>query len=261
MAAEREPRLGHPDRRAGDRQVPARPALLGDVADEATTVVGRCLSYGDGITYWPVAEIVRALAGAPSEAAVAALVDGESPTAESELIAARRLPRGRLRLRAVSVEEAQWAFRKLVERIARDRPLVVAVEDIHWAEPASCDCSSTSRRSPTAVPVLLVCLAGPSCRTHPAWGSAVRARALPSRARAAATEERGGAVRRTARGRRADQRGPRGAPDRRRGNPVLPAADGRDAAQRPAMTPEGSRTPSRRFSPPGSTACPTPSAP
>ena len=57
-------------------------AFLADVREDATAVVGRCLPYGDGITYWPVAEIVRQLAGAGTEAAIAALARGGAAQAK-----------------------------------------------------------------------------------------------------------------------------------------------------------------------------------
>jgi class 3 adenylate cyclase/tetratricopeptide (TPR) repeat protein len=190
VAAEREPRLVTLIGAPGIGKSRLVRALLGDVADQATTVVGRCLPYGDGITYWPVAEIVRALAGAPSEAAVAALVDGESPTTESELIAARVCRAAGFVSGTVSVEEAQWAFRKLVERVARDRPVIVAVEDIHWAEPSLLALLEHVATVADAVPVLLVCVARPElAETHPAWGSAVRERATSIALERLSTEE------------------------------------------------------------------------
>ncbi len=179
VAAEREPRLVTLIGAAGIGKSRLVRALLGEVADEATTVVGRCLPYGDGITYWPVAEIVRALAGAPSEAAVAALVDGDTPDAESELIAARVCRAAGFVPGTVSVEEAQWAFRKLMERVARDRPLVVAVEDIHWAEPSLLALLEHVATVAGGVPVLVVCVARPELSdAHPGWGEALGDRAL-----------------------------------------------------------------------------------
>lgn len=106
-------------------------ALLAEVEGEATTVVGRCLPYGDGITYWPVTEIVRQLADSAAAAAVAALV----------------------------AEEAQSAVRKLLESVASQRPLVVVIEDIHWAEPTFLDLLEYLAAQLAEVPVLLVCLA------------------------------------------------------------------------------------------------------
>src|SRR5215208_1533963 len=147
-------------------------ALLERVRGEATTVVGRCLPYGDGITYWPVAEIVRGLAGAPTQRAVASLIGGRSPDEESELIAARISGAAGFARGTVSVEEAQWAVRKLMERLARDRPLVIAFEDIHWAERSMLDLIDHVAGA-SGVPLLLVCLARPELfEAHPDWPTA-----------------------------------------------------------------------------------------
>ena len=140
--------------------------------EEATTVVGRCLPYGDGITYWPVAEIVRQLAGAGTEAAVASLAGGGAPSDEAELIATRVARVAGFAAGAVTVEEAQWAVRKLLEAVARQGPLVVVVEDIHWAEPTLLDLLEHLSTLLAEVPVLLVCLARPELlEERPAWTS------------------------------------------------------------------------------------------
>src|SRR5215218_199099 len=145
-------------------------ALLDHVRGQATAAVGRCLPYGDGITYWPVAEIVRGLAGAPTQPAVASLIDGSSPDEESELIAARISRAAGFARGTVSVEEAQWAVRKLMERIARDRPLVIAFEDIHWAERSMLDLIDHVAGGSAQVPLLVVCLARPELfEAHPNW--------------------------------------------------------------------------------------------
>jgi class 3 adenylate cyclase/tetratricopeptide (TPR) repeat protein len=145
-------------------------ALLADVRLDATTVIGRCLPYGDGITYWPIAEILRTLAGAPSEQAVARLAGGDSPSEESELVAARLSRAAGFVPGTSSVEETQWAMRKLLESLASRRPLVVVVEDIHWAEPSLLDLLEHVARLSARVPLLIVCLARPELiDDHPSW--------------------------------------------------------------------------------------------
>src|SRR3954447_6530434 len=145
-------------------------ALLADVRREAVTVVGRCLPYGDGITYWPVAEIVRTLAGAPTEQAVARLAGGGLAAEEAELVAARLSRAAGFVPGTTSVEEARWAMRKLLESIASDRPLVVVVEDIHWAEPSLLDMLEHIAMLSAPVPLLIVCLARPELiDDHPSW--------------------------------------------------------------------------------------------
>src|SRR5215208_1008438 len=159
VVAARQPRLVTVVGPAGIGKSRLVAALLDHVRGQATAAVGRCLPYGDGITYWPVAEIVRGLAGAPTQPAVASLIGGSSPYEESELIAARISGAAGFARGTVSVEEVQWAVRKLMERIARDRPLVIAFEDIHWAERSMLDLIDHVAAGSAEVPLLVVCLA------------------------------------------------------------------------------------------------------
>src|SRR5438034_1107886 len=87
-------------------------AELATSAREALVLSGPCLPYGEGITYWPLVDIFR------------------SANAEAELAAA---------LAAPTSEETFLAVRRFLESLARDRPLVVVFEDIHWAEPTLLD--------------------------------------------------------------------------------------------------------------------------
>ena len=84
-------------------------------AVEARVVRGRCLPYGEGITYWPVVEVVKQLAVLPSDPVAAAAI--RSLLGESEV--------------GTSGDEIAWAFRKLLEEQA---PLVVVFDDIQWGE-------------------------------------------------------------------------------------------------------------------------------
>jgi class 3 adenylate cyclase/tetratricopeptide (TPR) repeat protein len=126
------------------------------VAGEATVVVGRCLPYGDGITYWPLRDIVRSLGD------VAGVRDEDA-----EVIAAA-VGEGRA---TAGPEETAGAFRRLVEAAARERPLVVAFEDIHWAEPALLALIEHVADGARDAPILVLCLARPELLdTHPTWG-------------------------------------------------------------------------------------------
>ena len=84
-------------------------------AVEARVVRGRCLPYGEGITYWPVVEVVKQLDALPSDPAAAAAIARCSARAS----------------RATCADEIAWAFRKLLEEQA---PLVVVFDDIQWGE-------------------------------------------------------------------------------------------------------------------------------
>ena len=110
--------------------------FLHTVPPEALRVVGRCLSYGDGITYWPLAEIVRGVAADKHQ--LAQLLESE---ADGDVIVERLSGvvgwGGDLALTV----EIQWAARRLFEALAATRSelVVVIVEDLHWAESTMLD--------------------------------------------------------------------------------------------------------------------------
>ena len=110
--------------------------LVGAVGSEPRVLVGRCLSYGEGITYWPLAEIVRQVAGSEPRSALSELF-GADP--DATLVTERILAAIGAADEAARTEEVFWATRLLLERLARERPLVVIVDDIHWAEPTLLD--------------------------------------------------------------------------------------------------------------------------
>jgi predicted ATPase/class 3 adenylate cyclase len=144
------------------------------VADDAIIALGRCLPYGDGITFWPVAEAVwqlaRVDADEPREAAaekVAILLDGadDGPMLIDRVSAATGLGGN-----TPAMQETFWAIRRLIEWVARHRPLVLTFDDIQWAEPAFLDLLDFIVRSMQRVPVLVVCLArNDLLEEHPEW--------------------------------------------------------------------------------------------
>jgi tetratricopeptide (TPR) repeat protein len=144
--------------------------LAARVAAEATVLTGRCLPYGDGITFWPLRELV-VQAGAPqgSRQELAALLAGE-PDADrvAEWLAGALNPGGSGTLAA---PEIFWAARRLLEALARRRPLVVVLEDLHWAEPTFLDLAeavATQAREG----LLVVCLARPELlERRPGWAA------------------------------------------------------------------------------------------
>ncbi len=128
------------------------------VRGDATVLVGRCLAYGEGITYRPLAEIVRQVGASRLEELVGAGAAGRIRGA----IGASGEP-GRS-------DETFWAFRRLFEALARERPLGVAIEDVHWAEPTLLDLLDHVAALSTGAPILLVCLARPELvEMRPAW--------------------------------------------------------------------------------------------
>ena len=118
---------------------------------DATVLSGRCLSYGEGITYWPVVGVVKELLGGepPHHAAIAALLGEGQATAE----------------------EIAAAVRKLLQAAAADRPLVVLFDDIHWGEPTFLDLVEHVADWSRDAPILLLCLARPELlELRPGWG-------------------------------------------------------------------------------------------
>lgn len=146
------------------------------VGDEARVLVGRCLSYGRDITFWPVAEIVRQAAGIgpdepPTEvrARVAEVVSAEDDADFIEEQVAAVL--GVADVTPVP-DEIFWAIRKVLEAEARRRPLVVVFDDLHWAEATLLDLIEHIVASWRDAPVLLVCLARPELvEGRSGWGS------------------------------------------------------------------------------------------
>jgi class 3 adenylate cyclase len=157
--------------------------FVASVSDRATVLRGRCLSYGDGITFWPVAEILRQAAGitgsdppATAQAKLARLVAGEE---RAERVA--ELAGGVLRVagEAGQLEETFWAIRRVLEVVAAGRPLVVVLDDLHWAEPTLLDLVEHVATWSRDRPILLLCLSRPDLiEQRPAWGAGAADAAL-----------------------------------------------------------------------------------
>jgi predicted ATPase/class 3 adenylate cyclase len=142
--------------------------LLSTLSTAARIVSGRCLAYGEGITYWPLREIVQELTrDQPGKPMVALLKD----EADGGAIAARVAGAiGRSEVPGTA-EETFWAVRRLFEALARERPLVVMFEDIHWAEPTLLDLIDHVAEWSRDAPILLLCLARPELLdSRPNWG-------------------------------------------------------------------------------------------
>jgi class 3 adenylate cyclase/tetratricopeptide (TPR) repeat protein len=148
--------------------------LVGEAGDRSTVLVGRCLPYGDGITFWPLIDVVRRAAAignhldaASARARIAELVAAEP---EADLVAGRLASTVGLLDAQTSTEETFWAVRKLVKALARRRPVVLAFDDLQWAEPTFLDLVEHLAEWIRDLPVLLVCLARPELlEERPAW--------------------------------------------------------------------------------------------
>ncbi|MEP7040625.1 MAG: adenylate/guanylate cyclase domain-containing protein, partial [Chloroflexota bacterium] len=103
--------------------------------ERATVVRGRCLPYGDGITFWPLREAVReAAAIEPNDAPDVGLrkLDQLVPDAE---VAARLASAIGLSIEPYPVAEVVWAARRFLEGLGGVHPVILVVDDIQWASP------------------------------------------------------------------------------------------------------------------------------
>jgi class 3 adenylate cyclase/tetratricopeptide (TPR) repeat protein len=141
--------------------------LVKTLSDAANIVSGRCLAYGEGITYWPLREIVQDLTRDQPQDRISALLKDD---ADREAILGRISGAiGRSEVRGTA-EETFWAVRRLFEALARERPLLVVFEDIHWAEPTFLDLIDHVAEWSRDAPILLLCLARPELlERRPNW--------------------------------------------------------------------------------------------
>ncbi len=142
-------------------------AFLGELDDSVRALVGRCAPYGEGITYLPLAEALEPVLGAdPREGVLGLLVDDDRAGAVADSVAAAIGADAE----SGSGEEASWAFRHLFEALARERPLVLVVDDLHWAETTLLDLLEDVASFSSGVPILLVCMSRPDLlEERPAW--------------------------------------------------------------------------------------------
>ena len=145
--------------------------LRAAVEDRATVVSGRCLPYGRGITFWPLLEIVQAAAGISEEDSLEGARASLSELAgHDEEVVERVASVLGLSSTQFPVDETFWAARKLLEAMAHRRPVVIVLEDIHWAELTFLDLIEHLLRSAEG-PMLLVCLARPELlELRDGWG-------------------------------------------------------------------------------------------
>jgi tetratricopeptide (TPR) repeat protein len=137
---------------------------------EACVLRGNCLAYGEGITFWPMAEVVWGAAGITEEDTPEATAGKIAEAAGGDARVSERLASlTGLSPRDFPVEELFWAARKLLERLGEDRPVVVLFEDVHWAEATFLALVEHLVES-AAAPLLVICTSRPDLlESRPAW--------------------------------------------------------------------------------------------
>ncbi|MDP9260194.1 MAG: AAA family ATPase [Actinomycetota bacterium] len=139
--------------------------------DLVTWRQGRCLPYGEGITFWALGEILKAHTGIlesdPPDVARAKLDRVLPEGSEREWFRQRLLPL--LGIEATSSaerEELFTAWRRFLEQIAEERPTVLVFEDLHWADGAMLAFLEHLADLAEGVPLLLVATARPELYEH-----------------------------------------------------------------------------------------------
>jgi class 3 adenylate cyclase/tetratricopeptide (TPR) repeat protein len=152
--------------------------FLGQARGEATVIRGRCLPYGDAITYWPLSEAIRAGAGIELDDSVERATEriqalaGDVPQAS---VIAQRVA-GAIGLisdgsTVAGGQETFWAIRRLFEAIARRQPLVAVFDDVQWGTPTFLDLLEHITDWSRDAPMLLLAIARPELlEVRPTWG-------------------------------------------------------------------------------------------
>jgi predicted ATPase/class 3 adenylate cyclase len=149
--------------------------FISALGEGVTVLRGRCLPYGEGITYWPIAEVVREAAGTSSqlsgEESIASIAQQLAGEARAEVIAERvGAALGLGGAAGGASEETFWAFRKFFEALARRRTLVVVLDDLQWAEPTFLDLLEHVADCARDAPILFLCIARPELLDErPGW--------------------------------------------------------------------------------------------
>ncbi|HEX3224522.1 MAG TPA: adenylate/guanylate cyclase domain-containing protein [Gaiellaceae bacterium] len=143
----------------------------------ATLLIGRCLPYGEGITYWPVVEAVKQATSIgdddPPERVRAKIAACLGADEDAVLVAERVAHVVGVGDASASRDETFWALRRLLEAVANKRPLVLLLEDLHWAAPTLLDLVEYIANWWSDAPVLVLCLARPELlETRAHWAHA-----------------------------------------------------------------------------------------
>ena len=134
------------------------------LGDRATVLAGRCPAHGRGMTYWPLRSIVEQVTGDRPIDDVGAWL-GVPPSAVRQVAVAVGLREGG------AGEDTAWAFLRVIEGLARRRPLVLVLDDAHLAEPALVELLADIAERVRGAPTLVVAVARRDAldERHPGW--------------------------------------------------------------------------------------------
>ncbi len=136
--------------------------FLSALRGRARVLRGRCLPYGEGITFWPISEIVKeaaAIGDKDSREEARGKIAGLLPDAGSDLTVDAVAAAIGLSDATYRSEETFLAIRRLIEALAADQPVVLVVDDVHWAEETLLDLVEYLADTVRDHPVLLLCIA------------------------------------------------------------------------------------------------------
>lgn len=153
--------------------------LITKVGTKARVARGTCLSYGEGITFWAVTQIVRQLAGIRDEHSVAEararIQDRVADYTSGPEIAAKIAQLLGLETGAATLQETTWAIRHFLIAQAVDQPLIVLIDDVHWADDTLRDLLAGLPAAIADSPIMLLCLSRPELlQERPDWPVEIR---------------------------------------------------------------------------------------
>ena len=141
--------------------------LLPAATDDATALVGTCLAYGKGVTYWPLRGIVLGAVGHLSPDRIAERLEDADDGGRIAVLLADAVGTAEA---ASASEDTFWAVRRFLEHIARERPLIVGLDELQWAEPTLLDLIEYLVGWTADAPILLLGLSRPELsERRPSW--------------------------------------------------------------------------------------------
>lgn len=152
--------------------------FLERVDGRAAVLTSRCVSYGQGITFWPIVQLLRQAVGLQGdesdELTRHTLAEFMGDVEDSPQVVDRLLPLLGKAGEPAGTEETFWAVRRALEQLASSRPVVVTVDDLHWAEPTLLELIERVREEMLDLPLLLVCQTRPELLDdRPGWGGSL----------------------------------------------------------------------------------------